>query len=188
MRGIGPIKGRGRADEAVARMAGVEPGEALFGMSALWVATAVLVVTYGAIMIDRINRAVVALLGGGAMIVLGVLNQEAAIRGIDFNTIALLAGMMVIVGITRRSGVFQYVAIMSAQHARAHPAAVLALLSLITAGISALLNNVTVVLLMVPVTLAVTRELKVAPYPFLFAEVFASNIGGTATLIGDPPN
>jgi Na+/H+ antiporter NhaD/arsenite permease-like protein len=186
MRAGSPIKGP--VGGGTAAMAGTEPGQALFGMSALWVATALLVATYVALMVDRINRAVVALLGAGLMIALGVLNQEAAIRGIDFNTIALLAGMMVIVAITRRCGVFQYVAIVSAQHARASPAAVLALLSLITAGISALLNNVTVVLLMVPVTLAVTRELKVAPYPFLFAEVFASNIGGTATLIGDPPN
>jgi Na+/H+ antiporter NhaD/arsenite permease-like protein len=139
-------------------------------------------------MINRVNRAVVALLGAGLMIVLGVLNQGEAIRGVDFNTIALLTGMMLIVGIARRCGMFQYIAILSAQRARAHPAIVLALLSTMTALFSALLNNVTVVLLMVPVTLVITRELKLPPYPFLFAEVFASNIGGTATLIGDPPN
>ncbi len=169
-------------------MGGDGPARVLFGMDPLWVATTLLVVTYAAIMVDRINRAVVALLGAGLMIAIGVLNQDAAIRGVDFNTIALLAGMMVIVGITRRSGIFQYVAVLAAQRARANPAAVLALLSIITAAVSTLLNNVTVVLLIVPVTLAVTRELKVTPYPFLFAEVFASNIGGTATLIGDPPN
>lgn len=169
-------------------MGGAAPEHALFGMSALWIASALLVVTYGVLLIDRINRAVVALLGGCLMVVLGVLNQAAAIRGVDFDTIALLAGMMVIVGITRRSGVFQYVAIVTAQHARAHPALVLALLSLLTAAVSTLLNNVTVVLLIVPVTLAITRELKLAPYPFLFAESFAANLGGTATLIGDPPN
>ncbi|MBI3512490.1 MAG: ArsB/NhaD family transporter [Proteobacteria bacterium] len=160
----------------------------LFGMNALWVSTVVLVVTYVAVMVDRLNRAIVALLGAGLMIVLGVLTQDAAIRGVDFNTIALLTGMMLIVGITRRCGVFQYVAILSAQRVRANPAAVLALLSLVTAAFSALLDNVTTVLLIVPVTLAVTRELDVPPYPFLFAEIFASNIGGTATLIGDPPN
>jgi Na+/H+ antiporter NhaD/arsenite permease-like protein len=162
--------------------------QVLFGLDALWVSTILLIATYVAVMVDRINRAIVALLGAGLMIVLGVLNQEAAVRGVDFNTIALLTGMMLIVGITRRCGVFQYVAIVSAQRVGGSPAAVLLLLSIVTAGFSALLDNVTTVLLIVPVTLAITRELKVPPYPFLFAEIFASNIGGTATLIGDPPN
>jgi Na+/H+ antiporter NhaD/arsenite permease-like protein len=185
MWGSSPIKGAGRRPSGRGMH---EAGPVLFGMSPLWVATILLVVTYAAIMLDRINRAVVALLGAGLMTVLGVLNQEAAIRGVDFNTIALLTGMMLIVGITRRCGVFQYVAILSAQRVRANPAAVLLLLSVVTAVFSALLDNVTTVLLTVPVTIAITRELKLPPYPFLFAEVFASNIGGTATLIGDPPN
>ena len=96
--------------------------------------------------------------------------------------------MMILVSISRRSGLFQYLAIMSAQQAKANPAGILLLLQIATAVLSAVLDNVTTVLLIVPVTLAITRELDVPPYPFLFAEVFASNIGGTATLIGDPPN
>jgi Na+/H+ antiporter NhaD/arsenite permease-like protein len=163
-------------------------GHILFGLDPLWTSTILLIATYAAIMSERLNRAIVALLGGGLMIALGLLNQEEAVRGVDFNTLALLAGMMLIVAIARRSGIFQYVAIVAAQACRASPAGVLALLTVVTAVFSALLDNVTTVLLVAPVTLVIARELKVAPYPFLFAEIFASNIGGTATLIGDPPN
>src|ERR1700722_12188292 len=122
------------------------------------------------------------------MILSGVLTQQQAIQGIDFNTIALLAGMMILVAIASRSGLFEFLAIWSAQRAHASPARVLVLLSLVTAIVSALLNNVTVVLLMAPVTLSIARRLRVAPFPFLVCEVMASNIGGAATLIGDPPN
>jgi Na+/H+ antiporter NhaD/arsenite permease-like protein len=122
------------------------------------------------------------------MISLGLLTQEQAVAGIDFNTLALLTGMMLIVAITRRCGIFQYVAIVAAQATRASPAGVLALLAVVTAVFSAFLDNVTTVLLVAPVTLVICRELKVPPYPYLFSEIFASNIGGTATLIGDPPN
>lgn len=109
-------------------------------------------------------------------------------RGVDVNTIGLLTGMMILVSVSRRSGMFQYVAIRAAQWAKAKPAGILLILSLATAALSALLDNVTTVLLVVPVTLHICAELEVPPYPFLFAEVLASNIGGTATLIGDPPN
>ena len=122
------------------------------------------------------------------MILVGVFNQEEAIKGIDWNTIGLLTGMMILVSVSRRSGMFQYVAIWSAQAAKAHPAGILFLLQITTAVLSAFLDNVTTVLLIVPVTLAITKELDVPAYPYLFAEIFASNIGGTATLIGDPPN
>ena len=122
------------------------------------------------------------------MIILGVLNQEAAIRGIDFNTIGLLIGMMLIVAITRQSGIFQYMAIWSAKKVNANPWGILVMISLVTAVTSAFLDNVTTVLLVVPVTLLITEELKVNPYPYLFSMIFSSNIGGTATLIGDPPN
>lgn len=161
---------------------------ALFGLDPMWVAAAILVATYVAVMTERVNRAIVAGIGACLMIVVGVLNQEAAIRGVDFNTIMLLAGMMLLVGITRRTGVFEYLAIWSAKLVGARPAGILVGLAVATAFISALLDNVTTVLLVVPVTMAITKELKVPPYPFLFAEVMASNIGGTATLIGDPPN
>jgi len=167
--------------------AGAAPHVA-FGLSALWVATAILLLTYLLIVTERVNRSIIALLGGGVMIVSGVLTQQEAIRGIDFNTIALLTGMMVLVAISRRCGMFEYLAIWSAKKGRAQPWAMLLMLSVTTAVVSAFLDNVTTVLLIAPVTLAVTRELEVPPYPFLFAEIFASNIGGTATLIGDPPN
>src|SRR3954469_7372152 len=139
-------------------------------------------------MSEKLNRAIVALLGAGLMISLGLVTQEQAVAGIDFNTLALLTGMMLIVAITRRCGVFQYVAIVAARAARASPAGGLVLMAVVTAVFSALLDNVTTVLLVAPVTLVICRELKVPPYPFLFAEIVASNIGGTATLIGDPPN
>ena len=163
-------------------------GHVLFGLDPLWVSTALLIATYAAIMTEKLNRAIVALVGAGLMISLGILNQEQAVEGIDFNTLALLTGMMLIVAIARRSGIFQYVAIISAKAARASPAGILVMLGIVTAFLSALLDNVTTVLLIAPVTLVICRELNVKAYPFLFAEIFASNIGGTATLIGDPPN
>jgi len=160
----------------------------VFGLDPLPVSTAILLATYAAIVWDKLNRSIVALLGASLMILIGVLDQAEAVRGIDWNTLGLLAGMMILVSISRRSGMFQYVAIWSARRAKASPAGILLLLQLTTAVVSALLDNVTTVLLVVPVTLVITSELDVPPYPFLFAEAFASNIGGAATLIGDPPN
>ena len=140
------------------------------------------------IITERLNRSIIALLGASLMIVLGVLDQDEAVKGIDFNTIALLTGMMVLVSIARRSGMFEFLAIWSAKLGRAEPWRMLLILSITTAVLSAFLDNVTTVLLVAPVTLSVTRRLGIPPYPYLFAEIFASNIGGTATLIGDPPN
>ncbi len=160
----------------------------LFGWNTMAVAATLLAGTYAVIMIDRLNLAVVALGGAVITILTGVLNQEAAIRGIDFNTIALLIAMMVIVALTARSGVFQYLAIWAAKAARANPAGILVMLQFVTAVISAFLDNVTTVLLVAPVTLVICEQLRVPAFPFLVAEIFASNIGGTATLIGDPPN
>src|SRR5512144_1284240 len=157
-------------------------------MTSMWVAVGVLVATYAAVMSEKINRSIVALLGALMMIVLGVLSQEQAVAGIDFNTIGLLVGMMIIVSITRKCGVFEYLAIWSAKLVKASPAGILAMLAVVTAVASAFLDNVTTVLLMVPVTLVITEQLKVNAYPFLFPQILASNIGGTATLIGDPPN
>jgi len=154
----------------------------------MWLAALLFVVTYVVVMTEKVNRAIVALVAAGLMIVLGILNQEAAIRGIDFNTIGLLIGMMVIVAVTRQSGIFQFLAIWAAKKVNAQPWGILVMISLVTAVTSAFLDNVTTVLLVVPVTLLITEELKVKPYPYLFAMIFASNIGGTATLIGDPPN
>ncbi|MBL8237930.1 MAG: ArsB/NhaD family transporter [Bryobacterales bacterium] len=169
-------------------MHGESAGHVLFGWNAAWVASALFGIVYALIIAEKLNRAILALLGAAMLIVCGVLNQEAAFRGIDFNTIGLLMGMMLIVGITAKSGVFQYVAIWSAKKVQAKPMGVLFMLSMVTAFLSAMLDNVTTVLLVVPVTLLITEELKVRPYPFLLAEILASNIGGTATLIGDPPN
>ena len=162
--------------------------QVIFGWDPLWVSTILFIATYALIVSEKINRAIVSGLGAALMVSLGVLSQETAISGIDFNTLGLLTGMMVIVAITRRSGVFQYVAVCSAKRVKASPWGILLTLSLVTAVFSSLLDNVTTVLLIAPVTLLISHELKINPYPFLFAEIFASNIGGTATLIGDPPN
>ncbi len=153
-----------------------------------WLAGGIFLACYAVVMTERFNRANVALLAAGIMIFSGVLDQETAIRGVDFNTIGLLIGMMLIVSVTRQTGVFQYLAVAAAHRARGSPWGILLLLGLVTALTSALLDNVTTVLLIVPVTLAITEELEVSPYPFLFSQILCSNIGGTATLIGDPPN
>jgi Na+/H+ antiporter NhaD/arsenite permease-like protein len=169
-------------------MGGHTASNVYFGLDPMWVSTCVLVVTYGVIISEKVNRSIVALVGACLMVLVGALDQAEAIKGVDWNTIGLLTGMMILVSISRRSGMFQYVAVWSAQAAKAHPAGILVLLQITTAVVSALLDNVTTVLLIVPVTLAICKELDVPPYPYLFSEVFASNIGGTATLIGDPPN
>lgn len=160
----------------------------IFGLDPMWYAATLFVVAYLLIMSERINRAIVSLLAAGLMIIGGVLTQEAALRGVDFNTLGLLVGMMIIVSITRQSGVFQFLAIWSAKKVKADPWGILVMLMLVTALLSALLDNVTTVLLIVPVTLLITEDLNVKAYPYLFTEIFASNVGGTATLIGDPPN
>jgi Na+/H+ antiporter NhaD/arsenite permease-like protein len=158
------------------------------GISAIWPATTLLVLTYAAVISERINRAVAALFGAGLMILLGILTQEQAVAGVDFNTIGLLVGMMVMVSVSRRTGMFEFLAIWSAKLVKANPAAIMVMLQIVTAVVSAFLDNVTTVLLIVPVTLVICERLGVAPYPFLVSQVFASNVGGTATLVGDPPN
>ena len=160
----------------------------ILGMHPLWIALPILIVSYALIMIDRFDRSIIALLGGGVMVLAGVITQEQAIAGIDFNTLGLLTGMMILVAVARRSGVFEYLAIRAAQSVRASPSGLLAALALATAVLSALLDNVTTVMLVAPVTIAIAGRLGLPPYPYLLAEVLASNFGGTATLIGDPPN
>lgn len=160
----------------------------LFGMDPIWVAATLFILTYAVIITERVNRAIVALFGAGLMIITGVIEQHESLTGEDFNTLGLLTGMMVIVAITKRSGVFQYAAIWSAKKVGAKPWRILLMFSILTAIFSALLDNVTTVLLIAPITLLITSELDVNPYPFLFTVIFSSNIGGTATLIGDPPN
>ena len=151
-------------------------------------ATLILVISYVILFSEAVNRAVVAMLGAGIMVVTGILTQETALAGVDFNTIFLLTGMMIIVGISEKSGMFEYVAVWGAKKVKANPRGLLVVLAVVTAFFSALLDNVTTVLLIVPVTFQITRQLKIPAYPYLLLEIFASNIGGTATLIGDPPN
>jgi Na+/H+ antiporter NhaD/arsenite permease-like protein len=141
---------------------------------------------------EKVNRTAVALGGAAAMVVIGVVRGGDVFfseeTGIDWNVIFLLLGMMIIVGVLRQTGVFEFAAIWAAQRARARPFRMMALLIVLTALASALLDNVTTVLLVAPVTLLLCERLALAPVPFLLAEAMASNIGGTATLIGDPPN
>lgn len=153
-----------------------------------WLATLIFLGTYALIVVERLPRAMAAMLGAALVTVSGLLSQEQAVASIDFNTIGLLIGMMVIVAITRRSGVFEYLAVWVAKRSGGEPVRILIALSLLTAVLSALLDNVTTVLFTVPVALVLADRLGVNPFPYLVAQILASNIGGTATLIGDPPN
>jgi Na+/H+ antiporter NhaD/arsenite permease-like protein len=156
------------------------------------IALVVFAVVYVFIALEKFSRAAVALVGAALMVVIGAARAHdiffSEATGIDWNVIFLLFGMMVIVGLLRQTGIFEFLAIWSAQRARARPFRMMVLLILITAAASALLDNVTTVLLIAPVTLLLCERLALVPIPFLIAEAMASNIGGTATLIGDPPN
>lgn len=153
-----------------------------------WLAILIFLITYVYIVVEKYHRAITVWVAATVVVVLGLINQEQAIEHIDFNTILLLIGMMVIVGITRKSGIFEYLAIKAAKLVNGQPIALLVALAVIMAVTSAFLDNVTAVLLIVPITYALTDRLDISPMPFLFTEIIASNIGGTATLIGDPPN
>ena len=152
------------------------------------VAAVVFIATYVVIVSEKIHRMVAAFIGAGLLLLLGIIKFEAAVHAVDFNTIGLLVGMMLIVGITRNTGVFEFLAIKAAKVVGGEPVSLIAALALITAILSALLDNVTTVLLIAPVTLVIAGMLEISPLPFLISEILASNIGGTATLIGDPPN
>lgn len=156
--------------------------------SATAIPITIFLVIYGIIISEKINRTAISLFGAIVMIILGILNQEQAIEHIDFNTIGLLVGMMIIVNILKRTGVFEYLAIRAAKKAKGDPWKILVLFAIITAVSSAFLDNVTTILLIVPVTLVITDTLDTNPIPFMFTEILIANIGGTATLIGDPPN
>jgi Na+/H+ antiporter NhaD/arsenite permease-like protein len=156
------------------------------------VAVAVFVIAYALIASDRVNKTMVALVGAALVMTLPVIGSDDVFysreTGIDWDVIFLLLGMMIIVSVLRQTGVFEYTAIWAAKRARGSPLRIMILLVLVTAFASALLDNVTTVLLIAPVTLLVCDRLEIGPAPFLMAEAFASNIGGTATLIGDPPS
>jgi len=154
----------------------------------VFLAGAIFLVAYGLIASERVDRTLVALLGGLLVVALGVIDQEEAFAAIDFNVIFLLAGMMVLAGGLSKTGFFEYVAGHAIHLSRGQPFRLMILLAILTAALAALLDNVTTVVLLTPVTLSIARTLKVSPFPYLISQIFASNIGGTATLIGDPPN
>ncbi|WP_067827196.1 SLC13 family permease [Nocardia inohanensis] len=161
-------------------------------MTTATIAVVVFAVAYLLIATERVHKTTAALCGGGIILLLGIEGSEDAFfsqdTGVDWDVILLLFGMMIIVGVLRQTGIFEYVAIWAAKRAKGSALRVMILLTLITAVASGFLDNVTTVLLIAPVTMLVCERLEVAPAPFLIAEVLASNIGGAATLIGDPPN
>ncbi|MBQ1461648.1 MAG: ArsB/NhaD family transporter [Selenomonas sp.] len=152
------------------------------------IAIVIFVAAYALIISEKVHRTIVGIFGAMLMILFGIISQETAIHHIDFNTLGLLMGMMIIVNITSETGLFNFLAIWAAKKVKAKPVALLVALSAITAVCSALLDNVTTVLLTVPITFSITSQLKVDVKPYLMAQIISSNIGGTATLIGDPPN
>ncbi len=153
-----------------------------------WTALGIFLCAYALIVTERLHRLKAALLGICSVLLLQLVEQTEAFRFIDFNTIGLLVGMMIMVGIVHQTGLIQYVAVKAIQASGGNPWRLMVALSLLTAITSALLDNVTTVLLVGPVALAVCEAMDVDPVPFIFSVIFASNIGGTATLIGDPPN
>ena len=157
-------------------------------MNPTWLAGGIFLITYALIVTERIHRTIAALLGGVTIILIGVLDQDQAFQAIDWNVIFLLAGMMMIANVLRETGLFQWIAVQSVRLGKGNPYSIMVILVLVTAITSALLDNVTIVILMAPVTLFITASLGVSPLPFLIALILASNIGGTATLVGDPPN
>mgnify|MGYP001590222982 FL=1 len=160
--------------------------------TAFWTATTIFLLTYAVIISEKIHKTIIALFGAGLMLVLKILEQHEAFHieefGVDWNVIFLLISMMVIINLMRPTGVFEYIAIKSAKWGKGEPFRILAIFAIVTAVLSALLDNVTTVLLIVPVTILIADALEVDPFPYLISCALASNIGGTATLIGDPPN
>lgn len=153
-----------------------------------WIALALFITAYAIIVSEKIHRTKIALVGALFVLLFKVMNQETAIEKIDFNTLGLLIGMMIIVAITSKTGLFQYIAVKAAKKVNGEPLKIMVVFFWLTAACSALLDNVTTVLLFTSVIFAICDILKINPIPFLVMEILASNIGGTATLIGDPPN
>jgi Na+/H+ antiporter NhaD/arsenite permease-like protein len=160
--------------------------------SAFWIATAIFIIGYALIASEKIHKTIVALVGAGLVLLLKILEQHEAFHveefGIDWNVIFLLISMMIIINLMKPTGVFEYIAIKSAKIGRGDPFRIMVIFAVVTAVLSAFLDNVTTVLLITPVTVLIADALEVDPIPYLLSNVFASNIGGTATLIGDPPN
>ncbi len=152
------------------------------------IAVVIFLVTMTAIMTEKVHRSVASMTGAILLLVTGVLSLDSAIGYVDVNTLGVLVGMMIFVGIVKNSGIFEYIAIKSAKLAKGKPWQIMVIFIIITALLSGFLDNVTTVLLVGPMTLAITSMLKVNPVPYIISQIMASNIGGTATLIGDPPN
>lgn len=157
-------------------------------MSDATISVIVFVIVMGVIISEKLHRAVVAVAGAIILVLLGVLNLETSVSYIDYNTIGLLIGMMLFVAVVKHSGLFEYLAVKSAKIAKGDPWRMMIIFILITALLSGLLDNVTTVLLVGPMTFAITKEMGLNPVPYILTQILASNIGGTATLIGDPPN
>lgn len=151
-------------------------------------ALVIFTLTYVFIMTEWINKMTAALLGGFLVVVLGIVSQQKAFSAVDWNVIFLLIGMMMVMGVLKETGIFQWLAIKTAKLAKADPLRILLLLFAVTAIISAFLDNVTTVMILIPIALLIAGELKISPMPFIITMAIASNIGGTATMIGDPPN
>ena len=170
----------------------------LVSANSVAVSATLLIVAYVFIALEKIPKVTIALLGAAITIILGLVSQTKTLDGVidphyfinfvDFNVIFLLVSMMIIVSITTRSGVFSYIANELLKFTKGHPIKVLVALGLFTAAVSAFLDNVTTVILIMPITFSIAKKLEINPIPFLLTEIVASNIGGTATLIGDPPN
>lgn len=152
------------------------------------VSIAVFLVTFAIIVTEKINRTVAAMVGAMVLLIIRIIDQGEATKFIDYTTVGVLVGMMIIVAIIKRTGLFQYLAIKAAKMVKGDPMKIIILFGIMTGVLSAFLDNVTTILLMIPVTLVIAKLLKISPIPFIMSEVLASNIGGTATLIGDPPN
>ena len=152
------------------------------------IAIVIFLVTMAAIMTEKLHRTVAAVAGALLLILTGVLSVESGFSYVDLNTLGVLIGMMLFVAVVKNSGIFEYIAIKAAKIAKGRPWPLMVLIALITAVLSAFLDNVTTVLLIGPMTLAITSMLRINPIPFFMTQIMASNIGGTATLIGDPPN
>lgn len=157
-------------------------------MFAMFLVLAIFVITYLMIITEWVNKMTAVLLGGFLIIISQIMTQEKAFSYIDWNVIFLLIGMMIIMGVFKETGIFQYIAVKTAKLAHGNPVLILLLMFAVTAAISAILDNVTTVIIIIPVNLLIASELGISPVPFIVTEVIASNIGGTATLIGDPPN
>ena len=152
------------------------------------IAVAVFLIVILLIITERVHRTAAAMAGAVVLILTGVMSAEKALSYIDFNTIGVLVGMMIFVAIVRQSGMFEYIAVRAAKAVHGDPWKIMVAFTLITAVLSAILDNVTTVLLVGPMSIAIARMLKIDPVPFLMGQILASNVGGTATLIGDPPN